>query len=71
MASSVADIIKRFGGPTKLARRFGLESNVVRNWRLRQKIPGDWHLPLLEAAAKEGIKLTPSELSTTNLKKAS
>lgn len=39
---TVADIIKRLGGPTKAAEALGISNpSVVLNWRKRQSIPAD------------------------------
>jgi len=40
--TSVSDIIKRLGGPTKAAEALGISNpSVVLNWRKRQSVPAD------------------------------
>jgi hypothetical protein len=63
-APSAADLIKRFGGPSKLGEEIGVGQSAVSMWNDRG-IPGKWHLPLLRKAREMGISLTEEELLAT------
>ena len=46
---------------TRLAKQLGASDNQLRVWRQRQ-IAHQWRAPILEAAAKEGLKIRLSDI---------
>lgn len=59
---SAADVVKKFGGQTKLAQLIGLNQSAIAYWVKRGTIPSKWHAPLLELAPREGVTLTAEDL---------
>ncbi len=68
-ASAVDEIIKKFGGPQKLANLLGKSRWSVHRWRLSKEkggtggqVPPRMHEQLLQIARAEGVALAPSDL---------
>ncbi len=58
---TAGELIKRAGGPTKVARRFGTKPNVVSMWKIRNSFPPDTLLGWQEIL-KELKATAPAEL---------
>lgn len=56
-------IISRFGGQTALAEVLHTKQSTVQYWAKRGAIPSKWHKPLIEAAVRRGISVSPGEFS--------
>jgi hypothetical protein len=53
--NSVADIVRAFGGPTKLGRVVGASPQAINNMRARDFIPAEYWPALIEGARAAGV----------------
>ncbi len=64
---SIDELIRFFGGPTKLGHELGIGDNAICNWAARGFIPPSWHLRLyvdlrrLEKTANPELFEMPAE----------
>lgn len=64
--STVAELIKAFGGPTALGRFLDVGPSAIANWEARKLVPPGWHLRLHLEAERRGISIDPSLFNLTD-----
>jgi len=58
---TVAELVRRFGGPTALARALGISPNAVSNWTAAGEVPERWHARLLALAVQRKVDWRPPD----------
>lgn len=59
--NAAAQIIRRFGGQSALARLLGKRQSTVQHWARTGRIPAQWHQPLMSLARQKGVVLEPKD----------
>jgi hypothetical protein len=62
-AMNAADVVRKFGGQTPLAKLLGINQSAVAYWVKRDTIPAKWHAQLLALAAPRDIPLKLADLN--------
>ena len=56
---SIAELIRRLGGPTRVGRELGIGRNAISNWSAADEIPERWHARVLVIALRAGLPWRP------------
>ena len=60
MLTTIADVVKAFGGTSGMAEWAGIGASAVSNWIDRDQIPPGWHFRIYRDAAALGFGIDPS-----------
>lgn len=60
------DIIKSFGGNTKMAERFSVLPSAVSNWKADGRFPSRLHMPIYLALRELGQEVEPGEIPVSD-----
>lgn len=66
MLRTVDEVVERLGGVAHVAEMVGVGRPAVFNAKARGRFPYRWHLPLLNEAAKLGLKISPAVINGGN-----
>jgi hypothetical protein len=58
--TSIAHVVKAFGGTDGMAEWAGIGPSAVSNWIARDHIPPGWHLRMYREAAARGFEIDES-----------
>lgn len=58
--TSIADVVKAFGGTSGMAEWAGIGASAVSNWIDRDQIPPGWHFRMYRDAQSRGYEIDPA-----------
>lgn len=58
-AETVADLVRAFGGTSKMAGWLDVVPSTVSNWKEQNSIPTGWHLKIYLECQSRGIPFSP------------
>lgn len=60
--TQIAEVLGRFGNVREAADKIGRAPSVIQYWRTAGRIPANSQQAVLDAAARHGVSVSPSDL---------